>query len=58
MSCLLGRVYGDALRLAGSDWPTRIRVTCPPRARYGRGLLRLVAVRQAEWILAYEDYVS
>lgn len=58
MSRLLGRVYGDALRLAGCDWPARIRVTCPPRAKYGRGLLRLVAVRPDGWILAYEDYVS
>lgn len=58
MSSLLGRAYGEALRLAGSDWPVRIRITRPPRARFGRGLLRLIAVRRAEWILAYEDYSS
>lgn len=58
MSSLLGRLYGDALRLAGEAWPERIRVTCPPRARYGRGQLRVVAVRSREWVLAYEDYAS
>lgn len=56
MSPLVGRVYVEALRQAGSAWPARIRITLPPRARFGRGELRLVAVRPGEWILAYEDY--
>jgi hypothetical protein len=42
--------------MAGEDWPERIQVTRPPLARLGTGALRLIAIRDGLWVLAYEGY--
>lgn len=56
----LGRPWLDALERArrAGEPPARLRITRPPRACAGFGLLRVVAVRPGnEWVLAYEGYV-